>query len=175
MKAYLDIVKKILDEEHATIFHENKLMFNYPEFKNIATKSKTILYLADNAGEVVFDKVLVETIDVPVIYAVKSGPAFDDALVKDAKQAGIEQVSQLIETGTPYPGTYIPSCSAEFQDLFKKAPLILAKGQANFETLNDLSRDIFFLLKVKCEVVRQEIEYPIGSLVLKYHQSNQPD
>ena len=61
------------------------------------------------------------------------------------------------------------------EELFQKAPLILAKGQANYETLSDSTRDIFFLLKGKCEVVRQEIKYPIGSLVLKYHQSNQPD
>lgn len=164
-----------LDEEISHLLEYNILGDSLETFREKLACADSLLILADNAGETVFDKVLIETIDVPVIYAVKSGPAFDDALVKDAKQAGIERVSQLIETGTPYPGTYIPSCSAEFQDLFKKAPLILAKGQANFETLSDLSRDIFFLLKVKCEVVRQEIEYPIGSLVLKYHQSNQPD
>lgn len=141
-------------------------------FREKLASADSLLILADNAGETVFDKVLIETINVPVIYAVKSGPAFDDALIKDAKQAGIDWVSQLIETGTPFPGTYIPSCTSEFQELFQKAPLILAKGQANFETLSDSTRDIFFLLKVKCEVVRQEIEYPIGSLVLKYHHSN---
>ncbi len=138
-------------------------------FRIKLSQSPSLLILADNAGESVFDKVLIETLSVPVIYAVKSGPAFDDALVEDARQAGIDQVANLVESGTPYPGTYLPSCSTEFQDLFKNTPLILAKGQANFETLSDSSRDLFFLLKVKCDVVSQEITYPVGSLTLKYH------
>ena len=139
-------------------------------FRNKLTSADSLLILADNAGEAVFDKVLIETIDVPVVYAVKSKPAFDDALLADARQAGIDQVAQIIETGTPYSGTYLPSCTPEFQDTFTNAPLILAKGQANFETLSDASRDLFFLLKVKCEVVSEEINFPVGSLTLKYHQ-----
>ena len=139
-------------------------------FRNKLTSADSLLILADNAGEAVFDKVLIETLDVPTVYAVKSKPAFDDALLADARQAGIDQVAQIIETGTPYPGTYLPSCTPEFQEIFTKAPLVLAKGQANFETLSDASRDLFFLLKVKCEVVSEEINFPLGSLTLKYHQ-----
>ncbi len=139
-------------------------------FRNKLSSVDSLLILADNAGEAVFDKVLIETIDVPTVYAVKSKPAFDDALLADARQAGIDQVAQIIETGTPYPGTYLPSCTPEFQDIFTNAPLVLAKGQANFETLSNASRDLFFLLKVKCEVVSEEINFPIGSLTLKYHQ-----
>lgn len=140
-------------------------------FRNKLSSADSLLILADNAGEAVFDKVLIETIDVPTVYAVKSKPAFDDALLADARQAGIDQVAQIIETGTPYPGTYLPSCTPEFQNTFTNAPLVLAKGQANFETLSDASRDLFFLLKVKCEVVSEEINFPIGSLTLKYHQA----
>jgi len=139
-------------------------------FRDKLSSADSLLIMADNAGEAVFDKVLIETINVPTVYAVKSKPAFDDALLVDAKQAGIDQVAQIIETGTPYPGTYLPSCTPEFNDIFTNAPLILAKGQANFETLSDASRDLFFLLKVKCEVVSEEINFPIGSLTLKYHQ-----
>ncbi len=141
-------------------------------FRIKLSESPSLLILADNAGESVFDKVLIETLTVPVTYAVKSGPAFDDALIGDARQAGIDQVANLIESGTPYPGTYLPSCTAEFQELYKNTPLILAKGQANYETLSDSSRDLFFLLKVKCDVVSEEIAYPLGSLTLKYHQGN---
>jgi len=139
-------------------------------FRKKITSADSLLILADNAGEAVFDKVLIEIMDVPTLYAVKSKPAFDDALLADARQAGIDQVAQIIETGTPFPGTYLPSCTPEFQDIFTKAPLVLAKGQANFETLSDVSRDLFFLLKVKCEVVSEEINFPLGSLTLKYHQ-----
>ncbi|NQS92113.1 MAG: DUF89 family protein [Chloroflexi bacterium] len=139
------------------------------ELRNKVAQSESLLILADNAGETVFDKVLIETLDIPVIYAVKSAPAFDDALLEDATQAGIDTVAQLMASGTPYPGTYLPSCSPDFQNLFQSAPLILAKGQGNFETLNDVQREIFFLLKVKCEAISREIGYPIGSLTLRYH------
>ncbi len=159
-----------IDEEIARLFDDRIWGESLEIFRNKLSGTDSLLFLADNAGEAVFDKVLIEAIDVPVIYAVKSAPAFDDALLADSKQAGIDKVAQLIESGTPYPGTYIPSCSPEFQDLFQISPLVLAKGQANFETLNDNNRDIFFLLKVKCDVISKEIEYPVGSLVLKYHR-----
>ncbi len=159
-----------IDEEIARLFDDRIWGESLEIFRNKLSGTDSLLFLADNAGEAVFDKVLIEAIDVPVIYAVKSAPAFDDALLADSRQAGIDKVAQLIESGTPYPGTYIPSCSPEFQDLFQNSPLVLAKGQANFETLNDNNRDIFFLLKVKCDVISKEIEYPVGSLVLKYHR-----
>ena len=155
---------------------EIERLFQYPirgnsleMLREKADQADQLLILADNAGETVFDKVLIETLDIPVLYAVKSAPAFDDALLEDARQAGIDQIAQLMASGTSYPGTYLPSCSPDFQALFHSAPLILAKGQANFETLSDAQRGIFFLLKVKCEVVSREIGYPIGSLTLKFH------
>ena len=141
-------------------------------FRNALKQNHSILYLADNAGETVFDRVLIETLNLPVTYAVKSGPAFDDALVEDALKAGIDQVAKVIETGTIFPGTYLPSCSPEFQQVFSSAQLVLAKGQANYETLNDVDRDIFFLLKIKCEVVSSEIGIELGKLALKYKECN---
>jgi uncharacterized protein with ATP-grasp and redox domains len=133
-------------------------------------ESPSLLILADNAAETVFDRVLIEHLDLPVIYAVKSAPAFDDALYEDAIQSGVGQMAQIIPSGTPFPGTHLSSCTAEFRELFESAPLILAKGQANFETLSDVNRELYFLLKVKCEVVSQEINFPLGSLVLKHHK-----
>lgn len=158
-----------IDEEIARLFDDRIWGESLEIFRKKLSDADSLLILADNAGEAVFDKVLIEALNVPVIYAVKSAPAFDDALLIDARQAGIDKVAKLIESGTPYLGTYIPSCTPEFQDLFQNSPLVLAKGQANFETLNDNNRDIFFLLKVKCDVISKEIGYPVGSLVLKYH------
>jgi len=158
-----------IDEEIARLFDDRIWGESLEIFRKKLSDADSLLILADNAGEAVFDKVLIEVLNVPVIYAVKSAPAFDDALLIDARQAGIDKVAKLIESGTPYLGTYIPSCTPEFQDLFQNSPLVLAKGQANFETLNDNNRDIFFLLKVKCDVISKEIGYPVGSLVLKYH------
>ena len=158
-----------IDEEIARLFDDRIWGDSLEIFRKKLSDADSLLILADNAGEAVFDKVLIEALNVPVIYAVKSAPAFDDALLIDARQAGIDKVAKLIESGTPYLGTYIPSCTPEFRDLFQNSPLVLAKGQANFETLNDNNRDIFFLLKVKCDVISKEIGYPVGSLVLKYH------
>lgn len=158
-----------IDEEIARLFDDRIWGESLEIFRKKLSDADSLLILADNAGEAVFDKVLIEALNVPVIYAVKSAPAFDDALLIDARQAGIDKVAKLIESGTPYLGTYIPSCTPEFRDLFQNSPLVLAKGQANFETLNDNNRDIFFLLKVKCDVISKEIGYPVGSLVLKYH------
>jgi uncharacterized protein with ATP-grasp and redox domains len=131
-----------------------------------------LLILGDNAGETVFDKALIETLELPVVYAVKSGPAYDDALLEDALQAGLNRVAEVIETGTSFPGTYLPSCSSEFREQFLEAPLVLSKGQANYETLSNHAREIFFLLKIKCQVVSQEIGYPLGSLTLNHHRGN---
>lgn len=159
-----------LDDEISRLMEHEIRGESMDLFRTQLENAEFLLILADNAGETVFDRVLIETIAKPVIYAVKSGPAFDDALMDDAVLAGLDQVSTLIETGTSYPGTYLPSCSADFQELFQNASLILSKGQANFETLSDTSRDIFFLLKVKCDVVSEEIGYPVGSLTLKHYQ-----
>jgi uncharacterized protein with ATP-grasp and redox domains len=138
-------------------------------FRRRLSQADHLLILGDNAGETVFDRVLIENLPIPVIYAVKASPAFDDALISDAEQAGIPDVATLIHTGTQHPGTYLPSCSSAFRELFQDAPLILAKGQANYETLNEVDRELFFLLKVKCEVVSREINYPAGSLVFEVH------
>jgi uncharacterized protein with ATP-grasp and redox domains len=159
-----------LDQEIQNLFEVNISGESLERLRTEISRADSLLLIADNAGEMIFDKVLIETLDLPVFYAVKSGPAFDDGLIDDARAAGIEKIANLIESGTPYPGTYLPSCSQEFQEIFNTAPLILAKGQANYETLNNIDRDLFFLLKVKCEVVSQTIGYAQGNLVLKYKQ-----
>jgi len=156
-----------LDQEINRLLEERMWGECLELFRSRLAGSDSLLILADNAAETVFDKVLIETVKVPVLYAVKSAPAYDDALVEDARRAGVDKVAQIIETGTPFPGTYLPSCSETFQELFRSAPLVLAKGQANYETLDNASRELFFLLKVKCEVVSQAIGYPLGSLTFK--------
>jgi len=151
-----------LDGELARLLDDRMWGDSLEIFRTRVNSAHELLILADNAGEAVFDKVLIETLSMPVRYAVKSAPAYDDALLQDARQAGIDQVAQIIESGTPYPGTYLPSCSPDFQALFQNEPLILAKGQANYETLSDVPRDMFFLLKVKCEVVSRDSNFSMS-------------
>ncbi len=158
-----------LEEEISRVFSAQLKGGDLELFREKLADASWLLFLADNAPEAVFDKVLIENLDLPVHYAVKSGPALDDALLPDARQAGLEEITTLLETGGSYPGTYLPSCSSAFQETFKQAPLIIAKGQANYETLSEVDRDLFFLLTVKCEVIGKDIGLPVGSLTLKYH------
>ena len=136
-------------------------------FRQRINESPYLLYLADNVGETVFDRVFIETLDIPVIYAVKGGPILNDATREDALAAGIEQIAEIVETGSRAPGTILSQCSEEFQHLYEESNLILAKGQANYETLDDKGDKIFFLLRVKCPILSREIDTPLGNLVLK--------
>lgn len=158
-----------LEGEISRLFSAPLRGSSFDLFKEKLVRAPSLLFLADNAGETVFDRVLIETLDLPVNYAVKSGPALDDALLEDARQAGLADLTTLLETGTSYPGTYLPSCSPSFQEIFQNAPLIIAKGQANYETLSEVDQDLFFLLIVKCEVIGGDLGLPVGSLALKFH------
>jgi uncharacterized protein with ATP-grasp and redox domains len=130
-------------------------------------KADEILYLADNTGETVFDRILIEIINKPVVYAVKEAPILNDATIADAQAAGLEQVATVVSCGARYPGTLLPHCSAEFMERFRRARLIIAKGMGNYESLSAEDAPIFFLLQVKCDMVGQDLEVPKGSIVVK--------
>lgn len=134
-----------------------------------AAEAATILYLGDNAGEIVLDTLLLSLLSPEKItYAVRGGPVLNDATREDAETAGIDRLVNLIDNGDASPGTILDLCSPEFRAQFEAADLIIAKGQGNFETLNDTSRsNIFFLLKAKCPIVADQLEVPIGSVVVK--------
>ena len=131
--------------------------------------AQEVLYLADNAGETVFDRVLIEALDVPVRYAVKGGPILNDATLEDAVAAGVDRVAALVSTGSNAPGTILSDCSAAFRRVFDQAELIIAKGQANYETLSEAGPRLFFLLQAKCPVIARDVGagVPVGSIVLK--------
>jgi uncharacterized protein with ATP-grasp and redox domains len=134
--------------------------------RNIA-EARHILYLGDNAGEIVFDRVLVEVLPPHTVsFAVKSGPIANDVTRDDAVQSGMDQVAEIIETGCDYMGVPLPLCSAEFLEAFHSVDVIIAKGMANFETLSDVDANIFFILKAKCDSVAQEIGVKKEGIVL---------
>ena len=121
-------------------------------------KAETILYLADNSGEIVFDELLIRLIrNKRIILAVKEGPILNDALIKDAVECGLDKYCKVISNGTNCPGTPLQICNADFQKIFRNADLIISKGQGNFETLSDVKAPIYFLLTVKCLIVGEYI------------------
>ena len=136
-------------------------------FREALARADRVLYLADNAGETVFDRVLIEWLDVPVTYVVKGGPTLNDATVEDALAAGLDRVAEVVGNGADAPGTILARCSEEFRQLYDKAELVIAKGQANYETLSEEGPKVFFLLQTKCPVIARDAGVPVGSIVLK--------
>ncbi len=137
-------------------------------FRKAVDSSERILYLADNAGEIVFDRLLIEQLfPRPVVFAVRGAPVINDATVNDVRQAGLQDIVEVIDNGSDAPGTVLADCSEEFRRCFHDADLIISKGQGNFETLVGEVAPIFFLFKVKCPVVSLHTGLPVGTHVLK--------
>jgi len=135
--------------------------------KGAAAGARKILYLADNAGEIVLDRLLIEELDPDrVTVAVRGAPTINDATLKDARAAGLCDFVHVIDNGSDVPGTLIDTCGSDFQARFAQADLVIAKGQGNFETLSDVSRDICFLFKVKCSVIASKVGLPLGTQAL---------
>jgi damage-control phosphatase, subfamily I len=136
---------------------------DYLDFRRDLARAETVLYLADNCGELVFDRLLIERLDRKVVLAVKEKPIINDALTEDARRCGLDRFCTIITNGTACPGTPLPRCSPTFQDAFQSADLIISKGQGNFETLSATSAPVYFLLTVKCLVVAAHIEKLAGT------------
>ncbi len=136
------------------------------EFRRSLKRAQKILYLADNAGETVFDRLLIEEMGKPVVYVVRENPVINDAIHQDALDAGIDAVAEIVSSGMDAPGTILNLCSEDFRKSFRSADLIISKGQGNYEGLSDSDRLVFFLLKAKCPVVAGDIGVEQGSLIL---------
>jgi len=127
-----------------------------------------ILYLADNAGEIVFDRLLIEQMPRErVTVAVKGSPVLNDATLADARTTGMTDLVEVIDNGSDAPGTILSECSGAFQERFARADLVVSKGQGNYETLSDIPKDVFFVLKAKCPVISRRLACEVGSLVLR--------
>ncbi|HCC86466.1 MAG TPA: hypothetical protein DEQ06_07800 [Porphyromonadaceae bacterium] len=152
-------IEKVMNSEFA-INHVAQL-------KQRLFEAKTVLYIGDNAGEIVFDKLFIETFRHPNIwYAVRGSPAINDVTRRDAAQVRMEEVARVIDNGYDAPSTMPEKCSPAFQQLYNEADLVISKGQGNLEGLINVSRgNIFFLLMVKCDVIADRLGVPKSSFV----------
>jgi len=142
---------------------------NIDDFRHAIRQAHKILYLADNAGEIVLDRLLIERLPKDrVVLAVRGCPVINDATMADAEAVGLTSLVKVIDNGSDVPGTAVSQCNHEFQRCFSEADLIIAKGQGNFETLSEEPGNIFFLFTVKCPVVSAEVGLPVGTQVLLY-------
>ncbi len=142
-----------------------------PSLKMAIRDNMDILYLLDNAGEVVFDRVLIEVLKSwgsHVTVVVKGHPVINDCTIDDATETGITSLCDVIDNGSDCVGTILEMTSSYFRRRFEMANLIISKGQGNFETLREMGRNknIFYLFQTKCEVVSAEIGLSLGSMIL---------
>ena len=184
MSIKLSIVGNVIDYGTTNRFNIDEMVDNavklefdassYPKFKSVLEQSKTILYLADNSGEIFFDKLLLEQLvkkQKQIYYAVKANPIINDALLEDAEFAGIDKLATIIKVDSGQklssPGMILSCASKNFLNIFKTSDMVLSKGQGNYEGLGDVDRDVFFMLVVKCPLVAQDIGSEVGNLIFK--------
>ena len=153
-------------EDVQTILNQDFGIFHYKEFRMGLENAESVLYLGDNSGESVFDRLLIEELAKPVIYVVRDVPVINDVTMKDAIDSGLDEVAELISSGSSAPAIIPDRCSREFLARFDKAQMIISKGQGNYEGLSGLDKPIFFLLKAKCHVLADDMGVNKGDIVL---------
>jgi hypothetical protein len=144
---------------------------DYDLFCGKIVPSRSLLYLGDNAGEIVWDKILIEELleefNMDITYAVRGFPILNDVTLEDAKYVRMTELVTVVSNGSEAPGTLLNRCSEEFLKHYQTSDLILSKGQGNYESLSGEDRPIFFLLQVKCPVIAEDIHCNVGDIVLK--------
>jgi uncharacterized protein with ATP-grasp and redox domains len=136
------------------------------ELREAVEAASSILYLCDNAGEIALDRLFLEQMPPGrVTCVVRGSPVINDATVEDASIAGVFEVADVIDNGSSVPGTLLEDCSDEFRDRFWQADVVISKGQGNYETLSEIEREVFHLLKVKCPMAARDLDCDVGSIV----------
>jgi len=158
-----------IEEEKEKLMHERLNPEILKELEKELREGEKLLIIGDNAGEIVFDRLLVRYIrqnyETKITYAVRGGPIINDATMEDAKQVGMDKYAELITTGQNIAGLVLERSSKEIIEAFKNSPTVLSKGQGNFETLEGKGLDIYFLFRVKCPVVSSYLNKPVGEMV----------
>lgn len=142
---------------------------HFDSFREAVVRADDIVYLLDNAGEAVFDRLLIEELireGKKVTAVVKASPVINDCTMEDARETGLTEVCTVVDNGSDAVGTILETTSEEFRSLYDGAGLVISKGQGNFETLMGEGREIFFLFQSKCGVVSRVLGLPVGSMLL---------
>lgn len=144
---------------------------HYDRYRAKLSEARRVFIAADNSGEIVFDRVLVETLQsvfpgIEITVAVNRDPVLNDALMEDAEIAGMHEVARVIDNGYGDLGSLVEKASGEFKKAYFEAEVIISKGQANFETLEDRTEEIFLLLQAKCEAVARHVGVNFHDAVL---------
>ena len=150
----------------------DELFGNVKSFEEAVNKAEKIIYLGDNCGEIVFDRILIEQIILMkgtaenLTFVVRGEPIINDITMVDAEATGMTGLLRVIDNGQGYPGTVLSECSDKFLKGFNEADLVISKGQGNYETLSNVEKNIYFLLKAKCNVVAEDLGCEVGRSVI---------
>ena len=144
---------------------------DYEKLRGSITNVRQVLYLGDNAGEIVFDRLLIEELhrvaEVDITFVVRERPIINDVTLDDALAVGMDRVARVISSGSDAPATILPQCSTEMLRYYRSADVIIAKGQGNYEALDGEDSNIFFLLRAKCPVLAELLDVRVGDAILK--------
>ncbi len=161
-----------IEKELSTIDDRVFGQFDFDAFAARLQSADRLLYICDNAGEIVFDRLCIEEIRrfnprTEITCAVRERPVINDAVLHDALYVGLDEVAAVVSSGSIYPGTLLDDTSEAFRRLYAEADLIISKGQGNFETLLDRAdRRLFFILRIKCDQMAKLSNVLKGELVL---------
>lgn len=159
-----------LNEEISKIFDLPFSIDDSESLRKELKRSKNLLVVGDNAGEHLFDKVMMHSFKelfpkLNIFYAVRGKPIINDVTKKEAKEAGIDEVAKIIDSGVDTPGLDLNRANKEMLTIFNRADIVLAKGMGNYESLCNTTHTIYFLLKVKCNVVASSLGATLGDIV----------
>ena len=154
-------------EDVRIILNQEFGIFDFNEFVKHLEKANSILYIGDNAGESVFDKILIEELKKPVTYVVRDIPVINDVTYEDAIASGINEVAEIISSGSSAPAVIPELCDENFMKKFNAADMVISKGQGNYEGLSNVERSVFFLLKAKCHVIANDLNVKENDIILK--------
>jgi uncharacterized protein with ATP-grasp and redox domains len=142
------------------------------ELRESLRAARSVVYVLDNAGEIVLDRLLIEQIKrKEVTCIVRNAPVLNDVTMDDAIAVGLDKIATVVDPGSPMLGLVLTLASAEVQDLFRSADTVIAKGQANFETLYGVQREVFFLLRAKCPIVAEALGVDLGGAVVSRREA----
>ncbi len=161
-----------LKKDIKQILKQDFSIFDYAAFRSRLETAKNIYFLGDNAGEAVFDRILIEEIRKPVIFVVRGIPLINDVTYKDAIMAGLDKVAEIVSSGSTAPGNVPALCDPGFMKRLRRADMIISKGQGNYEGLSEEPLPVFFLLKVKCQVIARDLGVTEDSIILKQQKNH---
>ncbi|PHR58457.1 MAG: hypothetical protein COA44_03160 [Arcobacter sp.] len=162
-----------LNEELDKIFHTSFAVNDFEQLKKRLGEVSNVLYIADNAGEHIFDLIYIKTIlslypNISLTYMTRGNAIINDVTYEEAQEAGFGEVCELISSGVNTPGFVYDRANLASQKLFDESELIITKGMGNYECLSNVKKEnLFFLLKVKCNVVANSIGKEVGDIICK--------